>query len=275
MILCAAGDIHGAMDRLYEDVLAFEQSLNVRFDWVLHVGDFGVWPDPERVDRATRDHDGAGDFPRWFAEKRAAPRRTVFIKGNHEDFEWLDSQHDREILPGLIYLPNGRSIELDAEGEKGRLRVAGLGGCYGPSNYERKSKDLRGYSKRHYTEDEIVQLPPQGAADILLLHDAPLGTEFVQRRPKGERRYTSTAVGLTEAVTRVRPRVCFFGHHHNRVDWDVDGIKCVGLNVVRRPGNLVAIEVPVKGRQWQHLGEWPLNNGTHSASLGATPEVSS
>ncbi len=87
-------------------------------------------------------------------------------------------------------------------------------------------------------------------ADVrpLLAQDAP---EF-DVDAAGERRYTSTAVGLTETVARVRPRVCFFGHHHNRVDWDVDGIKCVGLNVVRRPGNLVAIEVPVKGRKWQH-----------------------
>ena len=176
---------------------------------------------------------------------------------NHEDFAWIGGQKNREILPGLIYLPNGQSIKLDAEGEKGRLRVAGLGGCYGPSGYQRKSKDLQDYAKRHYTEDEIAQLPPQGATDILLLHDAPLGTELVQKRQSGERRYTSTAVGLAEAVTRVRPRVCFFGHHHNRVDWDVGGIKCVGLNVVRRPGNLVGIEVSVKGREWQHLGEWP------------------
>jgi hypothetical protein len=42
MFICAAGDIHGAMDRLYEDVLAFEESLGVRFDYVLHVGDFTV-----------------------------------------------------------------------------------------------------------------------------------------------------------------------------------------------------------------------------------------
>jgi hypothetical protein len=62
MIVCAAGDIHGALDRMYEDVLAFEASLGVRFEHVLHVGDFGVWPDPDRVDRATRDHEGAGDF---------------------------------------------------------------------------------------------------------------------------------------------------------------------------------------------------------------------
>ncbi len=53
MLICAAGDIHGAMDRMYEDVLAFETALGVRFEWVLHVGDFGVWPDVNRIDKAT------------------------------------------------------------------------------------------------------------------------------------------------------------------------------------------------------------------------------
>src|SRR5690606_1923315 len=80
MFICAAGDIHGAMNRLYDDILAFESALGVRFDYVLHVGDFGVWPDPNRMDKATREHDGAGDFPIWFAENRAAPLPTVFIK---------------------------------------------------------------------------------------------------------------------------------------------------------------------------------------------------
>jgi len=32
MIICAAGDIHGALDQLFEDLLAFEGSLGVRFD---------------------------------------------------------------------------------------------------------------------------------------------------------------------------------------------------------------------------------------------------
>src|SRR5205823_7208811 len=99
VIICAAGDIHGAMDRMYEDILAFEAALGVRFEWVLHVGDFGIWPDPNRIDKATREHDGAGDFPTWFAQRRAAPRKTLFIKGNHEDFVWLDAQRDAEVLP--------------------------------------------------------------------------------------------------------------------------------------------------------------------------------
>lgn len=63
VIVCAAGDTHGAIDRLCEEVLAFEASLGLRFAWLLHVGDFGGWPDPGRVDGATRRHDGAGDFP--------------------------------------------------------------------------------------------------------------------------------------------------------------------------------------------------------------------
>jgi hypothetical protein len=92
MLLCAAGDIHGAIDRMYDDVLAFENVLGKRFEWVLHVGDFGIWPDPNRIDRATRRHGGAGDFSAWLANRRSAPRRTVFIKGNHEDFRWLDAQ---------------------------------------------------------------------------------------------------------------------------------------------------------------------------------------
>ncbi len=54
MMICAAGDIHGALDRLYEDVLAFEVSLGVRFEWVLHVGDVGGWPTPQRIDERSR-----------------------------------------------------------------------------------------------------------------------------------------------------------------------------------------------------------------------------
>ncbi len=110
MIVCAAGDIHGSIDRLYEDVLAFEESLGVRFAWVLHVGDFGIWPDTTRIDGATKRHDGAGDFPAWWTERRGVPRKTLFIKGNHEDFVWLDDQSDPEVLPGLFYTAERHTV---------------------------------------------------------------------------------------------------------------------------------------------------------------------
>jgi predicted phosphohydrolase len=250
MILCAAGDIHGALDRFYDDVLAFEAALAVRFEWVLHVGDFGIRPDPERVDRATRNHDGAGDFPVWHEERRAAPRRTLFIKGNHEDFVWLDAQPDREVIPNLVYLPNGSTLDL------GGLAVGGVGGCYGPSDYARRSHDLQGYAKRHYTREDIDTLLRVGRIDVLLTHDAPAGVVF-ERHRRGLN-WPSEAAGLDDLVRGLRPRVCFFGHHHTRVDAQIDGVPCVGLNIVRRPGNLVAIDLPADGAAWTALGEWPI-----------------
>jgi len=59
------------------DVFAFEVSLGVRFDYVLHVGDFRFGPDPSRIDKATRHHEGAGDFSAWLRKPRGAAADSV------------------------------------------------------------------------------------------------------------------------------------------------------------------------------------------------------
>jgi hypothetical protein len=205
VFICAAGDVHGAIERLYDDILAFEVSLGVRFDHVLQVGDFGIWPDPDRIDRATRNHGGAGDFAAWFTANRAVPRPTIFIKGNHEDFVWLDQWESATPVPGLVYLRNGTYIDL-GDARTGRIRVGGVGGCYGPSDYTRPPDRLQGYAKRHYTAGEIEPLATVGGVDIVLTHDAPAGVRFERhRRGAG---YVSEAAGLDALLARVRPRVC-------------------------------------------------------------------
>jgi len=94
---------------------------------------------------------------------------------------------------------------------------------------------------------------------MLLFHDAPAGVEFTRRRKNGSvrRRYQSEAEGLAHAVARTRPRVCFFGHHHTRLDTDIAGIRCIGLNKVAMPGNLVALDVLARDRGYHILDEWP------------------
>jgi Icc-related predicted phosphoesterase len=252
VFICAADDIHGAMVRLYDDVQVFEAALGIRFDWVLHVGDFGVWPDPARIDRASRNHDGAGDFAGWLADGRRAPRSTVFIKGNHEDFAWLDAQRNLEVLPGLIYLRNGRTIDLnDFRGQT--IRVGGVGGCYGPSDYARPSQALQGYSRRHYTHDEVNSLASASHVDIVLTHDAPAGVRFERSRGSS---YISEAAGLDALLARLRPRVCLFGHHHARVDAEISGVRCIGLNKVGCRGSLVALEIDSQRRDCSLLGEF-------------------
>ena len=59
-----------------------------------------------------------------------------------------------EVLPGLVDLRNGCAMEFDGASD-GRIRVGGIGGCYGPSDYSRASKALQGYARRHYTHDEV------------------------------------------------------------------------------------------------------------------------
>ncbi len=239
MYICVAGDIHGALDLLYEDVLALESRLGITFDWVLQVGDFGVWPDPERIDKASRKHEGAGDFSRWLSQGKAAPRRTLFIKGNHEDFEWLDSRASNEVLPNLFYLRNGRTFDL------GGFIVGGIGGCYGPSNYERPAVSLQGYARRHYTSDDIARLISAHhvgpGIDFLLTHDAPTGVVFPTHRQG--RNWASTALGLGDLVRAIKPLMCFFGHHHTRLNANIHGVSCVGLNKIRRPGHLLTLNL--------------------------------
>jgi len=261
MLLVAAGDAHGRLDRLYADVLAFERELGRTFAHVLHVGDLGVWPDPARVDRATREHDGAGDFAAWQQEQRAAPRPTTFIQGNHEDFLWLAGREGTEVLPGLRYLANGMTIStcdiaVPQACELAKLRVGGVGGCFGPSAYCRPPRALTGGARRHYASAELELLCASGPLDVVLFHDAPKGIEFVKRMRSGdERRYVSQAEGLSEALGRIQPKVCFFGHHHARLDALIEGVRCVGLNAVGYPGSLVAFEVDQSGAAL--LGEWP------------------
>jgi hypothetical protein len=86
--------------------------------------------------------------------------------------------------------------------------------------------------------------------DIVLTHEAP-----AERHCRGGG-YVSEAVGLYVLLAQVQPRVCFFGHHHIRVDVEVSGVRCIGVNKIAPPGNLVAIDMAPGKQEWSLLGEF-------------------
>jgi hypothetical protein len=98
-----------------------------------------------------------------FPVQRGRHRKTLFIKGNREDFVWLDAQ-PRTRGSSEPVLPSQHSFDL------GGLLVGGVGGRYGPSNYGRRSRDLQSYAKRHYTREGIDTLISSGRLDVLLTH---------------------------------------------------------------------------------------------------------
>jgi hypothetical protein len=90
--------------------------------------------------------------------------------------------------------------------------------------------------------------------DVLLTHDAPAGVVF-PRHWRGFN-WPSEAAGLDDLVRGIRPRICFFGHHHTRLDSQIDGVSCFGLNKVGMPGNLLAVNMFECGRGFTVVGEY-------------------
>ncbi len=254
MLVCAIGDAHGEFDAMYAAVQSLEAEVGREVACILHVGDFGVWPDPEHLDEATRKHGDKGEFRRILAAGRV-PRKTVFIAGNHEDFDYLTALRSREIVEGLEFLPWGEVYTLEHGGE--RLRVGGLGGCYGPGDY-RKAR-VTGWARRHYLAADLARLAANadGGIDVLLTHEPPAG-EFTEcHAPSGFKRRSWKAMGegQAELVASLRPRICLSGHLHARVERTVAGVRAVGLHKVPRRGCAVLMDIPEAG-EVTDLAEW-------------------
>lgn len=254
MLVCVAGDTHGELDRLYEIVDALERRAERAVDAVLQVGDFGVWPDPNRLDEATRRHGDRGEFRRLQA-LGAVPRPTYFIAGNHEDFAFLTAADPRALPTGLHFVRWGEVVELVAGGE--RLRVGGVGGCFGPRDYERAS--LAGAARRHYTRADLDRLARTGTGiDVLLLHEPPAGVVTELHAPPGmsPRTWTLKGQGLAELVAQIKPRICFSGHIHARTERRINGVRTLGLHKVPHRGSVLLLDIPAGAGEPVDLAEW-------------------
>lgn len=246
VLVCGIGDAHGKLDLLALLVVEFEEHLGRKFDLLLQVGDLGVWPDHDKVDKATRRHDDAGDFARWLLQSRPWHRPGVFIKGNHEDYDFLCGHEGEDILPGLRYLPNGHVTE------RAGLHIGGLGGCFGPSDWMRRARGLQGGARRHYTQDEVQDLGSKHC-NVLLTHDAP---EDAPLR-RGDRGYVIRTEGLVDLPDRCGARLHLFGHHHQRLSYRRGLVDVHGLAIIGRPGALAAFGYQGKVRIPTYLGDWP------------------
>jgi hypothetical protein len=246
MLICAAGDTHGEMVALYDGVSRLEAEIGRRVDLVVHVGDFGAFPDPAHLDEATRKHGDSGEFRELVRAGARVPRPTVFIAGNHEDFGYLGRHRADEIVPDLRFLPWGATFAFEANGE--RVHIGGVGGCYGPSDYEKAL--LTGAARRHYCERDVQALiDAKVRLDVLLLHEPPAGVVRELHAPEGfrPRNWRIENRGLAELVATVRPRICFTGHIHGRTERRIEGVRVVGLNKVPRRGSLLVFELDARG----------------------------
>ncbi len=211
--IAVLGDLHGHINLAILVLKEWEKTNQQKIDLVFQVGDFGVWPYPHtRIDKATKrfsENDTEEiSFPLFLEETDLSARLfnplsedsfkspIIFIKGNHEDFEYLsklECEKEQSLIPvdyyqRLLYLPNGRVTSLRENGIS--LNVGSLGGI---SRCRTRGGE--------YTLDEARKLiGPE--FDIFLAHEPFQSWQSVEE-------------GIVEDIIRLsRPSYFFCGHLH-------------------------------------------------------------
>ncbi|EZQ10056.1 hypothetical protein CM19_04675 [Candidatus Acidianus copahuensis] len=198
--LAVFGDIHGALDEMYKTVKNIEEAFSIEISAVLQVGDMGTFPDLSRLDKATmrffrQDFSEAGvvDYIRGV---KTSSHLTIFVRGNHEDFDFLKTRKNRFIDPdNMIFHLYGGPIVL------GNVNIAGLGGI-----------ETRDSGRKHadntwmYIDSRELSMIENKKVDILLTHDGPQGYSLSQNLSAGSET-------ILQLIKDLKPRFHFFGHY--------------------------------------------------------------
>jgi predicted phosphodiesterase len=198
MLFGAVGDLHGDFDAL-DRIMA--RHPEVAF-WVCP-GDLAA-------------EDGAYPHPR-------SP--LYWIKGNNEDFDFVAAQPaGAGTVPNLHYIPNGISVRVHG------FTIAGLGGTFAPTWFDKSAAELRCLSprddrRRHFVQEEVKACKALPDVDIFLSHEAARPFPLPRVKDAGK-------TPINEVLSAMRPRVHIFGHHHRYTVGERQRVPSISLDKV-------------------------------------------
>ena len=217
MLIGFVGDVHGLVYHALALVTTWQRKTGRKLDLVVQVGDMGAYPTLDSIDEAGRRHveidPAQADFSRLLqadgvrAEHLRAVRGEMssaihFLRGNHEDFQYLsglplDEADGTAKVDGFglfRYVPDGTVLQLRD------LKIAFLGGI------EAKGADPRSIDTEAY--QLLMDLGP-GSLDILATHEPPYGVGI------GYRGQVSGSKLITGLIEHTQPAFHFSGHVHH------------------------------------------------------------
>ncbi len=222
------GDIHGRIALMYTLAFLWENESGIKLSGLLQVGDMGAFPNPFKVDAATQkyaesDPDELG-FHKFCTQSeegefylgRQNTLNIYFIRGNHDEFEYLGSiSRPKTVDPWqrLHFIPDGQQITLFKHSAHPHI-VGGFGGIPPITEHRTRGKKARQkYRKAHRRVSIDPRFFSEAFAksafnksekiDILMTHAGPQCSDL-----------QSGSLYLTELAERIRPKVHLFGHHH-------------------------------------------------------------
>jgi hypothetical protein len=198
MFFGAVGDLHGDFDAL-ERIMARHPEAA-----------FWVCPGDLAADDGTYPH----------------PRAPLYwIKGNNEDFDFVAAQPAGSgTLANLHYIPNGIPVHV------GGFTLAGLGGTFAPTWYEKSATELRRLSprddrRRHFVHEEVEACKALQGVDIFLSHETARPFPLPRVKDAGK-------TPINEVLSAMRPRLHLFGHHHVYSVGERQQVPSIGLDKV-------------------------------------------
>lgn len=217
------GDVHGHIQRALTLAIQLQCLLNVSFQAVFQVGDFGYWPAGRKAQQedAYYKQEDALDFalmrsapdPAPFFSRGEAPLETLkaslyFVRGNHEDFEvlqQLSQEHPTQVFPGISFLPDYFAGNIDG------LHIAATGGIL--TDIDRgKGKHAREVYKKALQQ---LQRDPRRTSALLLTQTFHSSYDVLLTHsglPSREARDGSRQLETYLAQSSVH--LHFYGHHH-------------------------------------------------------------
>lgn len=218
MNIAIFGDAHGKILLAFKLCARWQQETGQKIEAILQAGDLGVFPDYSRLDDATiryaqKDPDELG-FMTYFMQHdpqvAAILAQTtcpmLFVRGNHEDHDWLDQleeQSDDVLFPIDAYqriycLKSGLPYTISAA--KQALTILGIGRV-GTSTG--RGDPNQGQFIQPHERKRLQQLTPASLSiDLLLTHDSA-------------RDFVTEGYGMSEirqTLNRFRPLYHFYGH---------------------------------------------------------------
>lgn len=227
------GDEHGDFRRFNEDIFP-EQAKMTKDDYVIICGDFGgVW---------TKDEESIWETMR-LDQLESKPFTTLFVDGNHENFDRLYSYPVEEwhggkvhkIRPSVIHLMRGQVYNIDGKkiftfgGARSHDISGGILELNDPDFEEKKEKLDRGlkpYRINHFSwwEQEMPSIEEMeegrknleangNKVDFIVSHCCASSTLALLSHGMFEPDYLSDY--LEEIRQKVQFKKWFFGHYHD------------------------------------------------------------
>lgn len=228
------GDIHGRVFHCLAAITAWQLYHSEKLDMIIQVGDLGAYPIPDQELKNNKFYlqdPSQFDFSRFLkAEgdladhlhyiRKLLLNPLYFIRGNHEDFQWLNkvSSSSANNIVSIdpfdlfYYVEDGTILEING------MKIAFLGGI------ETTVREEKSINEEVYLN--LLKTTP-GVIDILVSHDAPygIGTNYhgqVQGSAK-----------ISNLIDQIQPKYLIAGHYHHMNGPRVYGnTKYLGLNVI-------------------------------------------